>query len=139
MIFCKPAKECQMKTTKQSDTKQRILRLATLIFLSHSHVTTNLPYHVMWIAHIVTIFLLFIYTRLPHVGLSCHAFIMFSLSSFRSVSSPCFLSPHVYHSYFDACISYMLPTCLILTTCHASMAYLYINLSVDLACSLASL
>ena len=73
----------------------------------------------------VMIFLLFVYTHLPHVGLSCRAFIMFSLSSFCSISSPCILSTHVYHSYFDACTSYMLLTCLIFTyLLHAMQAWL---------------
>ena len=73
----------------------------------------------------VMIFLLFTYTRLPHVRLSLHSILISSLRSFlQYVSLPCF-HLHFHHSYFDVCISYMLPTCFFFTyLLHAMQAWL---------------
>ena len=74
----------------------------------------------------VTIFLLFINARLPHVGLSFHSILVPPLwSTPQYVSLSCFLLTHVYRSYFDACISYMLHPCLFFTyLLHAMQAWL---------------
>ena len=94
--------------------------------------------HVQWLYQLkqccnimenVMIFLLFIYTCLPHVELSLHAFIMFLLSSFRSNMAAfhhhAFSSTHVYRSSFNICISYMWLTCILFTyLLHAMQAWL---------------
>ena len=56
----------------------------------------------------------------------------FTFSSFYRFNQLCnMFHNHAFHFYMF--------TFYLSITCHASMAYLYINLSVDLACSLASL
>ena len=74
----------------------------------------------------VTIFLLFIYARLPHVGLSFHSILTPSLWSIpQYVLQPCLLLLHACYLHFDACISYMLLTCLLFTyLLHAMQAWL---------------
>ena len=61
-------------------------------------------------------FFCFTYTCFPHVGLSLHLFLISSFQSIPQYVSPsCFSLTHVYRLYFDACISYMLLTCLLFT------------------------
>ena len=90
----------------------------------------------------VMIFLLFTYTCLPHVGLSLYLFIMFLLRSLHSTfhhhvfTYTCL--PLVFWRMYFIHATYM-PILYLSITRHASMVQLYINLSVDLAVSLASL
>ena len=73
----------------------------------------------------VTIFFLFINVRFSHVGLMFHPILVSPLwSTPQYVLLPCLLLTHVYRLHFDACISYMLLTCLPFTyLLHAMQAW----------------
>ena len=69
-------------------------------------------------------FFSFTYTCFPHVGLSLHPILIPSSWLIpQHVSLPCLLLSHVYRSYFDACTSYMLLTCLPFTHLLHAMCY----------------
>ena len=77
------------------------------------------------VAIAVTIFLLFTYTSSScRTVASLHSHFITLINSAVCFTTMISLS-HVHHSYFDACISYMLPTCLFFTyLLHAMQAWL---------------